>query len=122
MSLQFLPLVVTFAKAWWPKGAIKEVERDSDTTEKLRNEQVSALKAEVSGLVHNADKHVAKFFSDDLGWWHLQKELSPRSNHRYFVDRSGCRTIEKALRLVLGKLGVVLANYGYASKSRFQWL
>ncbi len=116
---EFIPAAGKFAAVWWANQATCEVERTHSVTEKLSDEQLKQLKAEVQALIAGAEQHVEEFFADATAWWHLQPELvvelkpaAAEYSYSAYGNRHPDR-IEKPLRLVLGKLGPVLEKYGY---------
>jgi hypothetical protein len=116
---QFLPIVAQVAVEWWTATARREVETDP-TTEKLSDEQISSLKADVQLLCSDAALHVEEFFSGSKTWWHLQNPLVAHTHGlEYFYHVMGNRgpdQLDKPLRGVLGKLGPLLEKYGYLQR------
>jgi len=107
---QFIKDSVIFIREWYKITTENYVKTAPDITISLGKEKLKQMKEKVAILIQNAESIANEFLSNPDLWWHL-KEIS---EHRYsYYGNRAPDDLDKALRLSLGKLGVILEEFGY---------
>lgn len=99
-----------FVSEWYKKTTEIYIERDADKTINLGKEKLGKMKAKVLKLVESAEAIIDEIFSNQKLWWHLVED------DNFFYSYYGNRApdiLDKPIRLALGKLGVILEEFGY---------
>jgi len=110
----FIKATGAFFVNWYNSAARNYVIRDSQNTISLGKEQLAQLKVKLKDLTDNAEKYVEEFLNTDSLWWHLSKNEGDNFVSAYSQYGSKCpEKIDHPVRKGLGKLGVLLEEYGY---------
>jgi hypothetical protein len=111
---QFIKATVTFFANWYNSATRHYVISSSKNTISLGKDQLAQLKVKLKNLTDNAEKNVDEFLSADSLWW----QLSPKDGDNFVSVYSQyghkCpEIIDQPIRKGLGKVGVLLEEYGY---------
>jgi hypothetical protein len=110
----FMKATGDFFVNWYNSAARQNVIRGSQNTISLGKEQLSQFKVKLKDLTDNAEKYVNEFLNVDSLWWHLSPNEGDNFVSAYSQYGSKCpEIIDHPVRKGLGKLGVLLEEYGY---------
>jgi hypothetical protein len=110
----FMKATAAFFVNWYNSAARYNVIRGSQNTISLGKEQLAQLKVKLKDLTDNAEKYVNEFLGVDSLWWHLSQKEGDNFVSAYSQYGSKCpEIIDHPVRKGLGKLGVLLEEYGY---------
>jgi hypothetical protein len=110
----FMKATCAFFVNWYNSVARHNVIRGSQNTISLGKEQLAQLKVKLKDLTDNAEKYVNEFLGVDSLWWHLSQKEGDNFVSVYSQYGSKCpEIIDHPVRKGLGKLGVLLEEYGY---------
>lgn len=117
LRLLFIKDSTTFVSEWYKNTAEHFVITESDRTIALGETKVKEMKTKVLELIQNTDKIVNEILSNSNLWWHLSEfdGSMPFAYRQY--GNAPPRILDKAIRLVLGRLGVYLEEFGYNVKT-----
>ncbi len=106
----FIAAATEYMKDWYWKQAETVVTANFARTQSLEPTQLTALKSDIHTLQDNAGAILQEELGKDDLWWHRKpgKQTYYRSGETRGPDH-----IDKALRLAAGRLGILLARYGY---------
>jgi hypothetical protein len=111
---QFIKSSIVFIAQWYNATAKYYVCTDSQNTLKLGKDKLSFMKIKLKDLTDNAEKIANDFLSDHSLWWHLAPKIEDGYSARYVQCGNKCPDIiDNPIRKALGKLGVILEEYGY---------
>lgn len=111
---QFIKASATFIAQWFNVTAKHYVCTDSQNTLRLGRDRLSSMKFKLHNLTENAERIVNEVLSDRSLWWHLAPKEEDGSAYPYLQCENKCpRIIDKPIRKALGKLGLILEEYGY---------
>jgi hypothetical protein len=110
----FIKATGVFFANWYNSAARHYVISGSQHTISLGKEQLAQLKVKLKDLTDNAEKYVNEFLNVDSLWWHLSQNEGDNFVSAYSQYGSKCpEIIDHPVRKGLGKLGVLLEEYGY---------
>jgi len=110
----FLKATGDFFANWYTSTAKHYVISDSQNTISLGKDKLAQLKVKLKDLSDNAEKYVSEFLSADSLWWHLSENEKDTFVSSYLQSGSKLpEIIDQPIRKALGKLGVLLEEYGY---------
>ncbi len=110
----FIKATGVFFANWCNSAARHYVISDSQNTISLGKDKLAQLKVKLKDLTDNAEKYVNEFLSADSLWWHLSQNEGDNFVSAYSQYGSKCpEIIDHPIRKGLGKLGVLLEEYGY---------
>ena len=110
----FIKATGAFFVIWYNSAARHYVISGSQNTISLGKEQLAQLKVKLKDLTDNSEKYVNEFLNADSLWWHLSKSEGDNFVSAYSQYGSKCpEIIDHPVRKGLGKLGVLLEEYGY---------
>ena len=110
----FIKATVAFSAIWFNSTTRHYIVSDSQNTISLGKNQLAQFKARLKDLTDNAQKNVADFLLPDSLWYHLSQDN--RHNYLSAYSQNGINSpeiIAQPIRKGLGKLGVLLEEYGY---------
>ena len=111
---QFIKASAIFIAQWFNVTAKQYVCTDSQNTLELGRDRLSSMKFKLKNLTENAEKIVNEHLADQSLWWHLSFKGEDASASSYLQYGNKCPAIiDKPIRKALGKLGVILEEYGY---------
>ena len=111
---QFIKASAVFVAQWYNETAKRYVCTDPQNTLRLGRNELSHMKIKLKDLSDNAVGIANEFLSERSLWWHLAPK--DEDNHSFSYEKYGNKCpdiIDKPIRKVLGKLGVLLEEYGY---------
>ena len=123
------------AASWIEAQVTKAVEHEHAVTAKLTDEQLKAMKQEVTAAKTGVQATIDAELGKDSLWWHKQNPLPavneyPSAEDPWRYKLYGAResdTIGKALRFAFGRIALVLEKYGYLKsqeknrQGQFEW-
>lgn len=113
MRQDFVTATVELVKPWYWSQTESLVKRKAEVTKKLGLEKLSHLKADVKVLQKDMASIVAEFLQDERLWWHRTQG----DQSYYYHGNRPPDGLDKAVRLVAGRLAPILEEYGYLSTS-----
>jgi hypothetical protein len=112
---QFIKASAVFFAQWYNVTTKHYVCKNSQNTLRLGKDKLSFMKIKLKILMDDADKIAREVFSDRSLWWHLAPKDEDGCASPYLQYGNNCPVIiDKPIRKALGKLGVILEEYGYA--------
>ena len=107
---QFIKDSTNFVMKWYEDTAQRYAKKDADITLALGVDKVKQMKAKILDLQKNAEKITNEFLNDSDLWWHLKES----KNSWYIqIGNRPPKALDKAIRLILGRLGSILEEFGY---------
>jgi hypothetical protein len=103
-----------FFVTWYNSTARHYITSSSQNTLRLGKDQLTQLKAKLKTLTDNAEKYAKDCLSADSLWWQLPSKNGEDYASAYSQHGCNCPDIiNQPIRKGLGKLGVLLEEYGY---------
>ena len=111
---QFIEASAVFIANWYSLTAKNHVLKDSQNTLRLGRDILSSMKIKLKSLMDDS-KNIANEFLDERSlWWHFAPKIEINNGSPYLQCGHKCpEIIDKPIRKALGKLGVLLEEYGY---------
>jgi len=110
---QFMKETVDFASKWYRKTAKDYVAKYPEVTLSMSEETITAMKDRVNDLAESAEKFVRAEFDNATLWWHLEMHRHDSIDRYEQVADKYPEVLDRAVRRVLGHLGVVLEKFGF---------
>ena len=110
---QFMKETVDFASKWYRKTAKDYISKYPDVALSLSEEKIAAMKVRVNELAKSAEKLVKAEFDNPALWWHLEPHLHDSIERYLQVADKYPEVLDRAVRRVLGHLGIVLEKFGF---------
>ena len=107
----FMSTTVEFVRPLFWEQTESLVKREAELTKKLGVEKLAQLKSEVKALQDNTESIAAQFLNEDRLWWHLKPS---EQMYSYYGNRPP-DGLDKAVRLIAGRVAPILEKYGYLS-------
>lgn len=112
---EFLSTTIEFIKTWYWEQTEFMVKHKPKFTKELDTQELSELKEEVKALQEDTPNIVTEFLQDESLWWHRK-----HSDQCYFFSENRPPNgLDRAVRLIAGKLASILEKYGYLT-TKFQ--
>jgi hypothetical protein len=103
-----------FIANWYNLTATNYACKDSQNTLKLGRDRISSMKIKLKGLIDDAERVANEFLDEPSLWWHLEAKIENTNTSCYQQSEYKCpEIIDKPIRKALGKLGIILEEYGY---------
>lgn len=115
---EFAKQTVDFAFKWYRKTTTEYIAKNPEITLKMSEEKIAKMKAAVNDLVENTEKIVRGEFDDAALWWHLNPRLNESIDKYKQVADMYPEALDRAVRRVLGHLGIVLEEFGFNVTAR----
>jgi hypothetical protein len=110
----FIKVTGDFFATWYDSTARHYITSGSQNTIRLGKDQLAKLKAKLKDLIDNAAKYADDCLSADSLWCKLPPKTEDNYVSAYSQHGTNCpEIINKPIRKGLGKLGVLLEEYGY---------
>jgi predicted DNA binding CopG/RHH family protein len=110
---EFIKAMTDFASEWFKTTTREYVSKYPEVTLKMREEKIVQMKANVSELIRNTEKVVKAEFENPALWWHQSPRLlDPIDQYLQVADKYP-EILDRAVRHVLGRLGLILEKYGF---------
>ncbi|MCP4107265.1 MAG: hypothetical protein GY749_17275 [Desulfobacteraceae bacterium] len=100
---EFMSETIKYFRVWYEQLTKEKVTAEAELTRELGLNKLSHLKNEVNALKSGTEKIVSEFIDKDGLWWCRNDPVQP----------SFTEDVDNALRLIAGRLGIILENYGY---------
>ncbi|MGO8807569.1 MAG: hypothetical protein ACLQO7_13440 [Candidatus Bathyarchaeia archaeon] len=113
LKVEFTKETVIFATEWYRKTAKDYITKSPEVTLGLTEEGIGSMKADVNSLVKGANRTVHEEFDNPDLWWHLKPCLHESIERYKQVADKFPEVLDRAVRRVLGQLGVVLEKFGF---------
>jgi hypothetical protein len=111
---QFIKVTAAFFANWYNVTLRNHIIRGSQNTLIQGKDRLSQLKVKLKHLTDDAEKCANSFLSAPSLWWHLSPKEGDDNVSAYSQYGSKCpKIIDQPIRKGLGKLGVLLEEYGY---------
>jgi predicted DNA binding CopG/RHH family protein len=110
---QFTKETVDFASKWYRKTAKDYITKYPEVTLSMSEEKIAAMKDRTNELVKSAERLVKAEFDNAALWWHLEPHLHDSIDRYLQVADKYPEVLDRAVRRVLGHLGVVLEKFGF---------
>ncbi len=110
----FMKATSVFFANWCESAARHYIISESQNTIRLGKDKLIQLKVKLKDIIDNSEKNVNELLSADSLWW--QSSLKEGDNFVSAYSQYGSKCPEKIdhpIRKGLGKLGVLLEEYGY---------
>ncbi len=113
LRLDFEQETVDFAIEWFRKTVKIYIIKFPEITLNMKEERIHKMKTKVTELVKNADKIVNDELSNPELWWHQRPNLEDAVDLYTQVSDKYPEILNRAIRHILGHLGVILEEFGY---------
>lgn len=110
---QFAKETVAFASEWYRKTAKDYIIKYPEVTLSLTEEKIALMKTRVNELVKDSERIVQAEFNNPALWWHLEPRLHESIDRYQQVADKPPEVLDRAVRRVLGRLGLVLEKFGF---------
>jgi chaperonin cofactor prefoldin len=111
----FQAATARFVATWFQERAERAITSNPEATKKQDVERLKKLKSSLAQMVDNAPELVQKHLDSDKYWAHrVGLAVAPYSHIYRVYGRSVPDELDGAVRGVLGYLGSLLAEYGFA--------
>ncbi len=113
LKRQFTKQTAVFASEWFRKTAKEYITKNPEVALSLTEEKIASMKANVNELVRSAERAVQAELDNPALWWHLDPHIHESiERYRQVADKFP-EVLDRAVRRVLGRLGVVLEKFGF---------
>ena len=113
LKIEFTEETVDFASEWYKKTAKEYITKYPEVALKMSIEKIGKMKDKVNELVKNAEKIVKGEFDNPALWWHRKPRLRDSIFQYKQVADQYPEVLAQAVRHVLGRLGIVLEEFGF---------
>jgi hypothetical protein len=113
LKAQFSNQTIAFASDWYKKTAKEYVAKYPDVALKMSEEKIGRMKLEINNLVANTEKIVKEEYGRPTLWWHERPHLHDAIDQYLQVADKYPELVDRAVRRVLGHLGLVLEDYKF---------
>ena len=113
LKTKFIKQTINFTAEWYNKTAKQYITRYPEVTLSMSEEKIAKMKTKINELVENTPKTVKQVLDDPVLWWHMRPRLHDSiEQYRQVADKYP-EIIDRAVRQVLGVLGVILEQYRF---------
>ena len=113
LRLDFAKETIDFAIEWYRKTVKTYIMKFPEITLNMKEERIHKMKTKVNELIKNADKIVYDELSNPELWWHQRPNLEDPVDLYTQVSDKYPEIVNRAVRHILGQLGVILEEFGY---------
>ena len=111
---RFIEASAVFIANWYNTTAKNHVFKDPQNTLRLGRDKLSSMKIKLKSLMDDSKKIADEFLDERSLWWHFAPKIENNNNSLYLQSGNKCpEIIDKPIRKALGKLGLILEEYGY---------
>jgi hypothetical protein len=111
---EFIKETIGFASEWYKKTAKEYVAKYTEVILSMKEEKIARMKAQVNELIESAEKTVRAELEKPALWWHQRPRLHDSISQYLQVSDKYPEVLDRAVRHVLGRLGLILEEYRYA--------
>ena len=112
-KIEFIKEAVNFASEWYKKTVKEYVAKYPEVILNMSEEKIVKMKAKVSELAGEAEKIVKDELDNPELWWHQKPNLHDSIDQYTQISDKYPEILDRALRHALGRLGIVLAEFGF---------
>lgn len=110
---QFIEETCRFTAEWYRKTAKQYIAKYPEVTLGMSEAKIGKMKNEINFLVKSTDKTVREVLDNPKLWWHLKPGVQTSiEQYRQVADKYP-EALDKAVRQVLGVLGLILQEYKF---------
>ena len=113
LKIEFTKETISFTADWYRKTMKEYVMKYPEATLSMSAEKIGTMKAKISELVRNTEKIVRSELDNPDLWWHQKPDLHTALDHYKQIGDRYPATLDRALRHILGYLGVILEEWGF---------
>jgi hypothetical protein len=118
IRLQFINAMSDFAAKWYEETARQYIKKYSEVSFNLPTNSFGDLKKKVRSLVDQSKEISERVLTQPGIWWHEKPELHTAVSQydqlgNQQVGNKYPELIERPVRIVLGELGIILAEFGF---------
>jgi hypothetical protein len=116
---QFIEASAVFIANWYNLTAKNYVFKDSQNTLRLGRDKLFSMKLKLKSLMDDSNKVANEFLDEHSLWWHFAPKMENNNISPYLQCGNKCpEIIDKPIRKALGKLGLILEEYGYSVNTK----
>lgn len=115
LRIEFLNEANLFVSQWYSNTLEKFINSFPPASQKLTAEHKEHIKKELRSLQNNIAPELTKVLSKESYWWHLGSLSDVPRDFYKTIDNM----LEEDLRIVFGKVGNILEEYGFIIKNYF---
>jgi hypothetical protein len=110
---QFTKETADLASKWFRKTAKDYITKYPDVILSMNEGKIAALKGRVNDLVGDSERIAKAELDNPSLWWHLEPHLHDSVELYLQVADKYPEVLDRAVRRVLGRLGVLLEEFGF---------
>ncbi len=110
---EFIKETISFASEWYKKTTKEYLAKHPEVTLGMKEEKIANMKAQVNELIQSTEKNVRAELEKPGLWWHLRPRLHDSIRQYLQVDDKYPEILDRAVRHVLGRLGLILEFYKF---------
>jgi hypothetical protein len=111
---QFIEASAIFIANWYSLTAKNYAFKDSQNTLSISRDKLASMKIKLRSLTDDSKKIANEFLDERSLWWHFAPKIENNNSSPYMQCGHKCpEIIDIPIRKALGKLGVILEEYGY---------
>lgn len=110
---EFIKETVSFASEWYKRTSKEYVTKYPEVTLNMKEEKIAKMKAQVNELIRDTEKIVRGELENPALWWHQRHRLHDSIEQYLQVADKYPAILDRAVRHVLGRLGLILEEYGF---------
>ena len=110
---KFIEETISFTSEWYKKTAKEYVTKHPEITLNMKEEKIALMKTQVNNLLQNTEKTVRGELEKSALWWHQRPRLHDSIEQYLQVADKYPEILDHAIRLVLGRLGLLLEEYKF---------
>lgn len=110
---EFIEETVRFASEWYKKTVKEYVSKYPEVTLGMKEERIAQMKARVNQLTLDTENIVRGELDNSALWWHQRPRLHDSIEQYLQVDDKYPEILDRAVRHVLGRLGLILEEYRF---------
>ena len=113
IKMEFIKQTIIFASGWYAETAKDYVKKYPEVTLNMSAEKLAGMKVQVSELIRNTEKIVKGELDNPAIWWHQKPNIHTSVNQYLQVADKQPELLDRAIRHVLGRLGLILEYFGF---------
>jgi len=113
LKCKFIKETVIFAREWYKKTIKEYISKYPEVTLNMKEAKMVLMKNQVNELVRETENIVRDKLEKPVLWWHQQPRLHDSIEQYLQVADKYPEILDRAVRYALGRLGLILEEYGY---------
>lgn len=113
LKTEFIQDTSEFASKWYEKTAKEYVAKYPDVTLTMSEEKIARMKTKIVELVEDTVTMAKNELENPSLWWHQKPQLHDSIEEYTQVAEKYPEILDRAVRRVLGRLGVVLEEFRF---------